>query len=181
MGNNKKLVVYCHGYGSSANTDKLQILRDAGIDAYCFDADIDPDVAFRNICENVDMLLIDHLNDDLDLIFVGTSLGGWMASKLAAVYLADAIIINPSYDPSTSLKKYGVPFQITQKYTKLQVKPWFDFVFAENDEVIDHSACIEECKKVGAPITMVPNADHRFNTHFGMIVDKLKKDLTDVL
>ena len=41
----KPIVVYCHGYGSSSNTDKVQRLRNFGFEVHAWDIDIDPSVS----------------------------------------------------------------------------------------------------------------------------------------
>lgn len=169
----KKVIVYCHGYGSSPESDKLLQLKDAGFDAYCFQADIDPDIAHKSICDKIDSMLLDYLHQDIKLIFVGTSLGGWMASNLADCYSADAIIINPSHDPKESLAKYGVSEEIRNKYTPLVANRHYVYFFGENDEVIDHSLFTEtlvgKCRWFS-----YKGADHRFKGHFHHVIDYLK-------
>jgi predicted esterase YcpF (UPF0227 family) len=169
----KKIIVYCHGYGSNPNTDKLQQLKDAGFDAYCFHADIDPVVAFDSISREIDLVLLDYLHQDIELIFVGTSLGGWMASKLAKAYGCRAVIINPSYDPELSLEKYGIFEEIRNKYTKLTISEKFHYFFAEKDEVLDHADCLDAVVS-SCSYDMIRGADHRFNEHFHLVIDYLK-------
>lgn len=170
-----KLIIYCHGYASSANSDKLDALQKAGFDAHCFQADIDPEVAFQSISDRVDDLLMDRMNEEIKLIFVGTSLGGWMASKLADSYGADAVIINPSLDPEASLVKYGVPKEIRNKYEKMKVNSKYQYFFAQYDEVIDHTECIKQCTDIGASITIVQSAYHRFQKDFSRVIKFLTK------
>ena len=170
----KKIIVYCHGYGSNPNTDKLQQLKDAGFDAYCFHACIDPVVAFDNISDEIDLMLLDYLHQDIELIFVGTSLGGWMASKLAAAYDCRAVIINPCYNSKESLAKYGIHEEIRNKYTKLTISEKFYYFFAEKDEVLNHADCLDEVVSSRCSYNMVRGADHRFNDHFHLVIDYLK-------
>ena len=170
----KKIIVYCHGYGSNPNTDKLQQLKDAGFDAYCYLACIDPVVAFDSISNEIDLMLLDYLHQDIELIFVGTSLGGWMASKLAKAYDCRAVIINPSYDPELSLEKYGISEEIRNKYSKINISEKFHYFFAEKDEVLDHSNCLDAAASSRCSYNMVRGADHRFNDHFHLVIDYLK-------
>lgn len=169
----KKIVVYCHGYGSDPNTDKLQQLKDAGFDAYCFHACIDPVVAYESISRDVDMMLLDYLNQDIELIFVGTSLGGWMASKLAEAYDCRAVIINPSYNAKESLSKYGIWEEIRNKYSRLKPNPKFQYYFCSRDLVIDHRQFIEEVSEK-CNYMIVDSDDHRFNEHFYLVINYLK-------
>jgi len=165
-----KVVIYCHGYASSANSDKLQMLKDAGLDAYSFDADIDPDVAYQYITDQVDMLLIDRLHEDIELVFVGTSLGGWTATRLAETYGAGAVIINPCMSPKFSLARYGVPQEILDKYEDASISKNNVYFFARHDDVIDHTMSVARCHAVGAPYTIVDGADHRFQKDFSLVI-----------
>ena len=170
----EKLIVYCHGYGSGANSSKLKVLQSAGFNAHCFEADIDPVDAVFHLTNKIDNLLIDHLNQDIELVFVGTSLGGWMASKLAKMYGAKAVIINPSVDPSTSLLKYGVSKEICEKYSVFAPHEEHKYFFAKYDEVIDNQIFSKNLTDAGFNVTIVPDADHRFEKHFGLVIDYLK-------
>jgi predicted esterase YcpF (UPF0227 family) len=169
----KKVIVYCHGYGSNTKSGKVQQLKDAGFETYCFKADMDPDIACESLCDNIDLMLLDYLHQDIELIFVGTSLGGWMASKLAAAYDCRAVIINPSYDPELSLEKYGISEEIRNKYAKLTISKKFHYFFAEKDEVLDHSEFLADIVSL-CSYDMVADADHRFNEHFHLVIDYLK-------
>jgi predicted esterase YcpF (UPF0227 family) len=169
----KKVIVYCHGYGSNTKSGKVQQLKDAGFETYCYKADIDPAVAFGSISDNVDLMLLDYLHQEIKLIFVGTSLGGWMASKLAEAYYAKAIIINPSYDPKLSLEKYDVAEEIRNKYSRLKPNKNCSYYFGSNDVVIHHTEFIKEVS-VECDYTIVEGADHRFTKDFSLVIDKLK-------
>jgi uncharacterized protein len=170
-----KLVIYCHGFGSSSNTSKLKELQDAGFEAYCFDASLDPEIAIESLTDKIDNLLIDKVAGNTSMTVVGTSLGGWYASKIASMYDCNAVVINPSYDPSTSLKKYGVDESLLSKYSKLEVNSKHKYYFAEEDSIIDHTKCIQECKDKNVDYVIVPGADHRFNKDFNLVIDYLKK------
>lgn len=170
----EKLIVYCHGYGSSANSSKLKALKDAGFNAYCFDASVDPVEANLYLTNKIDNLLIDHLNQDIELVFVGTSLGGWTASRLSKMYGAKAVIINPSVDPANSLLKYGVPNEICDLYHVFAPYEGHKYFFAEHDEVIDNTVFRENLTVAGFNVTVVPGADHRFDKHFDLVIDYLK-------
>jgi len=171
----EKLIVYCHGYGSGTKSTKLKALKTAGFNAHCFQADVDPTKAFFDLTNKIDNLLIDHLNQDVELVFVGTSLGGWTAAKLAKLYKAKAIIINPSVDPATSLLKYGVSKDICEKYSVFAPHEEHKYFFAKYDEVIDNQTFSKNLTDAGFDVTIVADADHRFEKHFGLVIDYLKE------
>jgi predicted esterase YcpF (UPF0227 family) len=171
----EKLIVYCHGYGSGTKSTKLKALKTAGFNAHCFQADVHPDKAMIHLTKKIDNLLIDHLNQDVELVFVGTSLGGWTAAKLAKLYKAKAIIINPSVDPATSLLKYGVSKDICEKYSVFAPHEGHKYFFAKYDEVIDNQTFSKNLTDAGFDVTIVSDADHRFEKHFGLVIDYLKR------
>jgi predicted esterase YcpF (UPF0227 family) len=169
----EKIIIYCHGYGSNANSSKLEQLKNAGFEAYCFDADINPIQALEDLTNQIDMLLCENVNRDVELIFVGTSLGGWMASQLSDIYSAKSIIINPSINSRLSLLKYGVSSEICNLYNSFKYSKKTKYFFAENDEIIDNVKTREKLIDEGYDVTIVANSDHRFDKQFNLIIEYL--------
>jgi hypothetical protein len=174
----KKLIVYFHGYGSSANSDKVTRLSQ-DFETYCFNAPVDFDIAEKSLTENIDFLLVTNPEEPVELIFVGTSLGAWTANELAKQYGCHAVIINPSVDPSTSLKKYGVSDEICGTYYPMIPSKDNKYFFAEVDEVIPNEQYREKLIAEGYDVTVVcsmpEKSNHRFNgDSFEFVVDYLK-------
>jgi len=172
----KKLIIYFHGYGSSQNSDKATRLRqDVDFNVYAFNIDIDPDVAKKHLIDCIDMALIDDLEAPEELVFVGTSLGAWWASKMAALYDCKAVLINPSVDPANSLLKYGVPKEICDKYSTFAPALTHKYFFAETDEVINNVFFRDTLKDVGFDVEIVKDSDHSFRGDpFEKVVKYLK-------
>jgi len=172
----EKIIIYCHGYGSNSNSSKLQQLKDAGFEAYCFDADINPVQAFTDLTDKIDALLLDKMSKNKypELFFVGTSLGAWMASKLAKIYNTKSVIINPSINPKTSLLKYGVSEEICNLYEPINYSKKAKYFFADKDEIIDNVEIREYLINEGLDVTVVPHSDHRFDKHFNIVLEYLK-------
>jgi predicted esterase YcpF (UPF0227 family) len=169
----EKIIIYCHGYGSNANSSKLQQLKNAGFEAYCFNANINPIQALEDLTNEIDMILVENFNRNVELVFVGTSLGGWMASKLSEIYSAKSIIINPSINPKLSLLKYGVSSEICNLYNSMKFSKKAKYFFAENDEIIDNVETREKLINEEYDVTVVPNSDHRFDKNFNLIIECL--------
>lgn len=164
----KKFIVYFHGYNSSPETEKVKILKEAFPDdyVYCFQANVDPEIAQKTIEEKIDSALLDHMHEDLQVIFIGTSLGGWLAAKFGNVYEVKTILINPVYDPKESLKKYEVAEDIRNKYTQLKIDPKAIYFVSENDEFLDHSILLEKTKNMNNCFSD-KFSDHRYGEpHF---------------
>jgi len=159
----KKMIVYFHGYGSSSKSDKVsRLAEESNFNVYSFDIDIDPDVAYKQLETQIDMALVHELHVPEELVFVGTSLGGWWAAKMADLYKCKAVIINPSIDPKSSLEKYGVAENIREKYTPLITSKTHKYFFAKFDQVIDSISFRIELFGAGYDVTVNDEADHSF-------------------
>lgn len=166
----EKLVVYCHGYNSSANTDKVKILKDAGFSVYAWDINVDPTISMPELESNIDSILLDRLNRELELVFVGTSLGAWYASRLAEKYGARAVLVNPAYNPATLLPTIGLDEKIAAKYSPIIINNNDDLIVAKDDELIDHCRDWPDAKSV----TISETGGHRFNgKEFQIVVDMI--------
>tara|TARA_Y100000389_G_scaffold143628_1_gene141905 strand:+ start:540 stop:1061 length:522 start_codon:yes stop_codon:yes gene_type:complete len=168
------VVVYCHGYGSSPDSAKVSYLRETFDRVIAVSLDIDPDVAMASLEEAyLDYCLEDPHSED-SVVVVGTSLGAWHAARFALKYDKRAILINPSYDPSFSLAKYGVSEEMLEKYSPLIAPERSEFYFAEEDEVIPNENYRIMFKALGFPVTVVPNASHRFDgEHFAKTMEEV--------
>ena len=150
-----KFIVYFHGYGSSPKSDKVDriksILPDSEV--YAFPIDINHDVASPDFYT------------ESETIFIGTSLGAWWAAKMADKFGVRSVLINPCYDPVSSLEKYGVSEEMRSKYSKMDITDLSNksFVFSEVDEVIDHSVLISKLDERECSFDIFQNTSHRFN------------------
>lgn len=171
-------IVYFHGYGSSPLSDKVTTLRNSlGVSVFAFPADIDPDIAKPLIEFNIDMMLLDNMHSDDTVLFVGTSLGGWMAAEMAVKYDVPAIIINPACNPRETLRKYGVSDTILSKYSPIKFSKKHRYFFAENDEVIGSTDTVSYLRNLGYSVFVDPEGDHRFNgSSFVKVIDYIKKE-----
>lgn len=170
----KKFIVYFHGYASSPNTDKVTQLKLAYPNDYihAFLADIDPEIAIKEVGDNIDLALLDHIEEDIDITFIGTSLGAWLAAKMANLYGVKSILINPVLYPAQSLKKYNIP---CAKYDPLTILSNSVFFIAQHDEVIDHSELIEILNDKGIKYYIDEEATHRYNgTSFDKVIKEIK-------
>lgn len=172
----KKLIVYFHGYGSSPKSDKVARLRqEPDFNVHAFNIDIDPVFAEKHLTHWINMCLVDNIHLPEKLVFVGTSLGGWWAKKMAKQYKCKAVIINPSVDPANSLIKYGIAEEVLSGYHLLAPYIGDKYFFAEHDEVIDNVEFRNNLIDSGYDVTVVKNADHRFGGDaFEKVVSYLK-------
>ena len=176
----KKFIVYFHGYNSSPETEKVKILKEAFPDdyVYCFQANVDPEIAQKTIEEKIDSALLDHMHENLQVIFIGTSLGGWLAAKFGNVYEVKTILINPVYDPKDSLKKYGVSEEFRNKYDNLTIYSNYTFFFANDDDVIDHSQLLIKLKQKNMGYFLHNGPKHQYvEPHFTNNVIAFVKDI----
>lgn len=174
-----KLIFYFDGPNSSPNTDKIDRLKRAFPDTYAFAIATDPDISLRYLQDQIDSTLLDSKyihHPDLQVIFIGTSLGGWYAAELADRYKANAIIINPCYCPYTQLKLFDVPDTIRIKYPPIK---WLNnaiYYIGKNDQLIDYRPVLDTLYQLNA--RFIDNADHRFDDdEFDRLINDISKDL----
>lgn len=168
----KKIVFYFHGYGSNPNSDKVNQLVEAGLKTCSWPINIDPDISVYYLEEKILSVILDHLHEPIELYFVGTSLGAWYAAKLGNMFESDNIfLINPAYNPRSSLRKYGVNELVSSKYGPIQFDKNHTVYVGTNDEVIDFT----DFDFGDAEVTYVEGADHRFKDHFHMVINRLTK------
>lgn len=95
------LFIYIHGFNSSFDPDsqKVQELSSIGKTiGINYNSFATYDEIFQEISSQVP-------NRD-DLVFVGTSLGGFWAAEMARKFATPSVIINPCYNPCETLKFY---------------------------------------------------------------------------
>lgn len=172
----KKLVVYFHGFGSfpeSSKTDRLRESLSGEYEVHAFPIDIDPEIALAELSEHIDSLLLEDMHRPDKVLFVGTSLGGWWASKLGELYDIPAIVINPSITPHTSLYKHKVSEEISLKYTPIVTSVKNEYFFGSRDKIIDSTEFRKTLDIIGAKYTVV-DASHRFNgSEFELVIGKI--------
>jgi predicted esterase YcpF (UPF0227 family) len=165
----RKLIVYFHGYGGSPSSGKVDKLEQAGYEVYAWKIDVDPSVSMPRLDEKIMNMLTSYIHDDIELVFIGTSLGGWYAAKLAETYDCKSILINPSPDPSASLSKYDISKEVLARYTPLNFNRNQTVFIGTEDEVIDFTGVNFKDAKV----IYVGGGDHRFDDHFNHVIDYL--------
>ena len=117
------MLVYLHGFNSSAQSHKAQLLAQAmaarGLQAEYACPDLPP-LAGEAIRE-IEKIIQAKTN----VCFVGSSLGGFYATHLAEKHGARAVLVNPAITPHIGLEVYlgtqknlhtGEPYELTGAY-----------------------------------------------------------------
>jgi len=100
-------LLYLHGFNSSPQSHKAQLVSQYLAEKNCSDLLICPQVpevpgAARSFLED----LVEQALTDSELSYVGSSLGGYYATYLAEKYGGSAVLINPSVKPYETLKAH---------------------------------------------------------------------------
>ena len=177
----RPLLLYLHGFNSSPQSHKAQIMVQ-------YLADNRPDIELilpqlPAYPEQAWQLLIDILepyflqDDSRPLGIVGSSLGGFFATKLAQEYHCKAVLINPAVKPYELLLEYlgagenpysGEPFFLSQQHVlELKdldvpvVKPeLFWTLLQTGDEVLDYVQALARYQQT--QVTLEQGGDHSF-------------------
>ncbi|HEX9396970.1 MAG TPA: YqiA/YcfP family alpha/beta fold hydrolase [Burkholderiales bacterium] len=166
------MIAYLHGFNSSAQSHKAQLLgrflQEQGLGAEYACPDLPPRAAEA-------IGAIEKLRLDRRACLVGSSLGGYYATYLAEKHRCRAVLINPAIDPHLGLRTYlgpqqnlhtGEPYELTEAYLrdweKLYVRrltPARYLLLVETgDEVLDYRRAVE--RYAGAEQVVVDGGDH---------------------
>lgn len=175
----KKLIFYFHGLGSSPNTDKVARLRSRFESVYAFPIDVDPDVSLPKLDDQIMSALQEHENNcDTEVVFVGTSLGGWYAGNLAEGWKVKCVLINPAYSlyARKTPRSCEMTPEIVEKYESIgfAYPEETKFFMSTTDEVIDFEPFKDTLSK--EDVTWVENSNHRFNgPEFDAVMDYIDR------
>ncbi len=166
------MIVYLHGFNSSPQSHKAQVLgrfmaaRGLGAEFLCPAL---PPLAADALRE------IDRLPLRGEVCFVGSSLGGFYATYLAEKRGAKAVLLNPAIDPHVGLRAYlgpqrnlhtGQPYQLTEEHLEQwralcvpRIEPGRYLLIVETgDEVLDYRKAV--ARYAGAQQVVVDGGDH---------------------
>ncbi|MFQ3323088.1 MAG: putative esterase YcpF (UPF0227 family) [Pseudomonadales bacterium] len=173
----KPLLVYLHGFMSSPNSVKAKetefyIAKRAIVVEYLVPTLSDhPKQAYQQLSELI------QANPSRTIGLIGSSMGGFFASALAARFTCRAVLINPAVAPQNLMQKY-IGEQInpyTNNHFTLTVN---DMEFLQDlevecpqpdkimllvqtgDETLDYKDAV--AKYVGSPQVVEEGGDHRF-------------------
>jgi predicted esterase YcpF (UPF0227 family) len=170
------LIVYLHGFNSSARSHKAQVLyrylEERGLAARYACPDLPPHPAEA----------IRVIERQPDACFVGSSLGGFYATYMAEKHAARAVLINPAIDPHIGLRAYlgpqknlhsGEPYELTEAYLKAwqdlympRITPSRYLLLVETgDEVLDYRRAV--ARYAGAQQVVIPGGDHSLQSFAG--------------
>jgi uncharacterized protein len=167
------MILYLHGFNSSAQSHKAQLLgrhlEERGL-------------AGQYACPALPPLAADAIRVVEQLIeekgpacLVGSSLGGFYATYLAEKHATRAVLINPAIDPHVGLRAYlgaqknlhtGEPYELTEAHLQAwrdlyvpRITPARYLLLVETgDEVLDYRRAVE--RYAGAEQVVVQGGDH---------------------
>jgi predicted esterase YcpF (UPF0227 family) len=180
------LIVYLHGFNSSPQSHKAQVLA-----RYMAERGRAAEYA----CPALPPLAEDAVREaesamaGRKVCFVGSSLGGFYATYLAEKHDARAVLINPAVDPHAGLRGYlgpqrnlhtGEPYELTEAHLEQwrllyvpRVTPQRYLLIVETgDEVLDYRKALQ--RYAGARQIVVEGGDHSlqsFPHHLARIVE----------
>jgi predicted esterase YcpF (UPF0227 family) len=100
-------LLYLHGFNSSPQSHKAQLVTQYMSDNDCLDQLICPQIpAVPEEARRFLEQLVEETLENHSLNFVGSSLGGYYATYLAEKYSGSAALINPSVKPYETLRAY---------------------------------------------------------------------------
>ena len=167
-------LIYFPGFGGSEKSNTFQQILSKYPDSEAIIYDnTDADEAFMQI-ENQ----LKNIATEISLI-IGQSLGGFWAEHFAIKHNLKLLLVNPSFEPYTSLEKYDIPIQKLEKFKKFKpenrAKSEVAIILSKNDTVVDSTPVLEKYKNF-VEFKYV-DGDHKF-TNYGVLFDEIKNLLS---
>ena len=95
------MILYIHGFASSANSKKVTILKKRLDDVIAFNLSPEPKIAIEQL-----ETFIKKYQNQSQITLIGSSLGGFYAMYLSKKYNLKTILINPAIKPWNTLLQY---------------------------------------------------------------------------
>jgi predicted esterase YcpF (UPF0227 family) len=161
----KKAIIYLHGFNSAsqdidgqliANKEKLLVMQE-----FCVTKTVlfyTPNVDYRDFQYLIEDLLFEWkqlLDQGLDVIFIGSSMGGFASEYLAMKTGCKAIMINPAIKPSELLRQFigvsenyetGKPYHWDQHHCE-QYQP-YEQEIADNFQAIKRTILVDRADEL---------------------------------
>ena len=166
------MIVYLHGFNSSPQSHKAQLMAKYMAEQGLADRYACP--ALPPLAKEA-MREVEQLRVNGKTCYIGSSLGGFYATYLAEKHGARAVLINPAIEPHVGLRAYlgpqknlhtGEPYELTEahlgEWQKLyvpRITPQRYLLLVETgDEVLDYRKAVE--RYAGAAQVVVQGGDH---------------------
>ena len=95
------MILYLHGFASSSGSAKVKSLQAfPDVTIVSFDLDVGPFKAIKQISSFIE----EHI--EKDIMLMGSSLGGYYALHISAIFDLPAVLINPSMEPFKTLARF---------------------------------------------------------------------------
>ena len=160
-------ILYIHGYGSSVD-QSMQHPKYKALSQLGKVVAIAPDYN-RSPHESVAEALSAISENEIDLI-VGTSMGGWLASKVGPRTGTPYVALNPAIQPSQSLLKYPEAKGVARQYDDFEPEGCCHIFVELGDEVLDPKATVAFIAEK-RPVTLIEGDSHRFENLNNIIPD----------
>ena len=179
------MIVYLHGFNSSPQSHKAQVLQrymaERGLAGKFLCPTLPPSASEA-------VRAAEALGLGEEICYVGSSLGGFYATYLVEKHGGKAVLINPAIDPHLGLRTYlgtqrnlytGEPYELTEAhldewralYVPKITPRRYVLIVETGDEVLDYRRAVE--RYAGAEQVVLPGGDHSlqsFPSHLARVL-----------
>jgi predicted esterase YcpF (UPF0227 family) len=178
------MIIYIHGFNSSARSFKAGLLRDRMSALGHSDRYACPELSHRPREAIVQLGALIERTPRASMALVGSSLGGYYATHLAEKFGARAVLVNPAVRPYESLRDYlgpqknlysGAEYEFTEQHIAelraLDVETitpeHYLLMVRTGDEILDYRQAVEKYR--GAQQIVIEGGDHGFSDFAGYV------------
>lgn len=179
------MILNIHGFGSNGNNRNCIFLKeeygDRKVISPTFNYEEENPYNILNSLQNI-IILNREQNTPVNLV-VGSSMGGFFAYCLCAMYDVKTLLINPSLTPFLNLNmRYDVSEYICKKYTEIWCKYVYEInsanyevIISSTDDIIDHNNLTKSILSKNKKINIV-EGEHKLK-----LTDDVKNTIRNIV
>jgi len=177
------MIVLLHGFNSAAKTQedyRIKLLQTVTEDVRAITYD-----SFAP-ADEIEKYILAEIGDEFVDAVIGTSLGGYWATRIGSLIDSPWVAINPTYTPSETLNKYvgiestnyktgekkTLDCDVVASYVETEFYGPGLVLVDEGDEVLDSLATVAYVAE-RVPVITFPNGSHRFE-HWDAAIDDIR-------
>lgn len=164
-------IIYFAGFGGKRNSYTFSNLLEKYPNTEFVDYDNEnPNIAFNQIQKQLKSIISEQS------LIIGQSLGGFWAEIFGIQYKLKTILINPSFEPNISLKKYNLSSENLENYLRFKENQLlngnFSIILSTRDKVVDNKPVLEKYKQKTEFVYI--DEDHQIE-NLNPIFDEIRK------
>lgn len=174
------MIVYIHGFNSSGESKRGKVLKEMFPDIEVYTPSYDSE----NF-DSIDDMILDikgKINSEKNILFIGSSLGGYIAQYLSKLFNCKSVLLNPCIQPKELLTRFigkNIRFNTNDSYyltidninklDKYHIKNInfedtnISIFLNSDDNMLEYTKSLDYYNKINRPVKVFSKGGHRFD------------------